>query len=240
MMTVEAGLDAIRLLYEDEEPDWFVLLGISDYPIMTAERVLEDLTASSADVFLDYRSVGVPDLNVGWAANPALRHFDNAENRMIAHRRYLGTQLWLPVVRKRSAGGFRIGRATKLLGIDYPFSPFESDFRCFNGNHWFEGNRKAAKVLNHPTARHLKVRKHFIRRAVAEESYYQTILCNSGLVIDRHNRRYERWNGGGAHPQWLTSADLNDMLRSGCHFARKFKADDPVLDQIDEALGIRR
>ena len=82
------------------------------------------------------------------------------------------------------------------------------------------------------------MRRYFGRRAVPEESYYQTILCNSGLQIDRHNRRFEVWEGG-AHPQWLTSAHLEEMFASGCHFARKFRPDEPVLDQIDEALGIQ-
>ena len=64
------------------------------------------------------------------------------------------------------------------------------------------------------------------------------MLVNAALKIDRRNRRFEEWNGGGAHPQWLTSSELDTMFASGRHFARKFRPDDPVLDQIDEALGI--
>jgi len=238
MMTVDAALDALKLLYRDEGPDWFVLLGISDYPIMIADRVLEQLRSSSADALLDYRSVGEPDLNVGATPNPSTDHFDYAENRRIAKRWYLETQLWMPILRRKATGGgWRLGRLTKYLPFTDPFSPFDSDFRCYNGSHWFSGSREAARVLLQPTDKHMRVKRYFARRAIPEESYYQTILCNSGLRIDRHNRRFERWEGG-AHPQWLTSADFDEMLASGCHFARKFRPDEPVLDQIDEALGI--
>src|SRR5689334_16389038 len=84
MMTVDAALDALKLLYQDEGPDWFVLLGISDYPIMSAEGVLEQLRSSPADALLDYRSVGEPDLNVGPTPNPSTDHFDYPEYRRIA------------------------------------------------------------------------------------------------------------------------------------------------------------
>lgn len=238
MMTVDAALDALKLLYMDDSPDWFVLLGISDYPIMTANGVLEKLRSTETDALLDCRSVGKPDLCIGNAKNPSVEHFDFAGNRRIAERWYLETQVWMPIVRRKLGGGLRIGRTTKYLPIEYPFGPFDANFRCYNGSHWFTGNRKAAQALLQPTDKHKQVRRHFRRRAVPEECYYQTILCNSGLQIDRHNRRFERWEGG-AHPQWLTSADLDKMLGSGCHFARKFRPAEPVLDQLDEALGIK-
>lgn len=238
MMTVDAALDALQLLYENDGPDWFVLLGISDYPIMTANGVLNKLQSTEADVLLDYRSVGKPDLCVGGAKNSSVEHFDTAANRDIAQQRFLAAQVWLPILRRKPDGGLRIGRLTKSLPIEYPFGPFNAKFRCYYGSHWFTGNRRAAHALLQPVDKHNQVRRHFRRRAVPEESYYQTILCNSDLRIDRHNRRFERWEGG-AHPQWLISADLENMLQSGCHFARKFRPAEPVLDQLDEALGIK-
>lgn len=238
MMTVEAALDALQLLYADGGPDWFVLLGLSDYPVMPAAAVLEDLASSKADALLDYRPVNGRGDEVGPAANPAIRHFDNQASLHEAARWYLATQLWVPVPKRKVGGGWRIGRRTWLLPVNYPFGPFDETFRCYRGSHWFTGSRRAAEVLVNPTERHLALRRHLARRAVPEETYYQSVLVNAGLTIDRHNRRFEEWNGGGAHPQWLTSAELDAMLASGCHFARKFRPDEPVLDQIDEALGI--
>ena len=238
MMTVEAALDALQLLYADGGPDWFVLLGLSDYPIMSAAAVLNDLAQSKCDALLDYRSVGGPDIEPAFSANPAIRQFDNEGSLRRAARWYLATQLWLPVPKPKIGGGWRLGRQTWLLPLNYPFSPFDKTFLCYRGSHWFTGSRRAADVLLKPAKKHMALRRHFARRAVPEESYYQSVLVNANLKIDRHNRRFEDWNGGGAHPQWLTSTELEAMFASGCHFARKFRPDDPVLDQIDEALGI--
>lgn len=238
MMTVEAALDALQLLYVDGGPDWFVLLGLSDYPIMSAAAVLNHLARSECDALLDYRSVGGPDAEVGLSANPAIRQFDSEVSLREAARWYLATQLWVPVLKKKVGGGWRLGRRTWLLPVNYPFGPFDETFRCYRGSHWFTGSRRAAEVLLTPAKKHVALRRHFARRAVPEESYYQSVLVNAGLKIDRHNQRFEDWKGGGAHPQWLTSVDLDAMFASGCHFARKFQPDDPVLDRIDEALGI--
>jgi hypothetical protein len=238
MLTVEAALDALQLLYADGGPDWFVLLGLSDYPIMPAAAVLNDLARSEFDALLDYRLVGQPDAEVVHAANPAIRQFDNEASKREAARWYLAAQMWLPVPKPKNGGGWRVGRRTWLLPVNYPFSPFNEAFRCYRGSHWFTGSSRTADVLINPTKRHLALRRHFARRSVPEESYYQSVLVNAGLKIDRHNRRFEEWNGGGSHPQWLTSAELDAMFASGCHFARKFRPDDPVLDRIDEALGI--
>ena len=39
---------ALRLLYQtDQPPDWFALLSGADYPIKPAEKILEDLQATS-------------------------------------------------------------------------------------------------------------------------------------------------------------------------------------------------
>lgn len=235
MMTVEAALKALELLYSDGGPEWFVLLGLTDYPIAPAEEVLSYLSASDADALMDYREVSrrhTPSV----AKNRALEHFDREENRRVAWGWYRSVQVWAPWPRRNKDGSLRIGRRTKLLPFEYPFGPFNSSFKCYNGSHWFTGNRRAADVLTNPTAKHMQLRRHYRRRAVPEESYYQTVLCNSGLRIDRHTRRFERWNGGGAHPQWLGVDDLEMVLASDCHFARKFEADDPVLDELDDYL----
>jgi hypothetical protein len=235
MMTVEAALKALELLYADGGPDWFVLLGLSDYPIAPAEKVLSDLASTSADALLDYREVSRRPLN-GRAANPSLEHFDREDNRRIAWGWYRATQVWMPWPKRKLDGSLRIGRKTWFLPFADPIAPFDDSFKCYNGSHWFTGSRRAAEMLINASAKHLRLRRHYKRRTIPEESYYQTVLCNSGLEIDRHNRRFEKWKGGGAHPQWLGSADLDEMLASGCHFARKFKPNDPALDQIDEIL----
>jgi Core-2/I-Branching enzyme len=54
---VMATLRALKLLYDHATPEWFVLLSASDYPVMSADKVLEDLSSSTFDTLLDYREV---------------------------------------------------------------------------------------------------------------------------------------------------------------------------------------
>jgi hypothetical protein len=47
--------------------------------------------------------------------------------------------------------------------------------------------------------------------------------------------RYIRWTEGN-HPEVLTARDIDSMMASGAHFARKFDEliDSSVLDELDE------
>jgi hypothetical protein len=60
------------------------------------------------------------------------------------------------------------------------------------------------------------------------------------LTLCLDNRRYAEWNGGGAHPQTLTEANLASMLESGAYFARKFAPGDKVRDTLDVHLDCNR
>lgn len=232
---VDGMLAALRLLYDKADPDWFALLSAADYPIASAERVRADFAASDADALIDYREVGEDRLTAArrhGPANPSLGHFEEPWNRPLLFNRYVNAQLWFPVVR-----GSQLGRYTVHLPFESPLSPFGADYRCYAGDHWFAGSRKAAAALLAPSPRDLRLQNHLRRRASADECYYQTVLCNRpDLKLQRDTRRFASWNGGGAHPKSLGAEDLDAVLASGAHFARKFAFGDPVLDRIDEAL----
>lgn len=236
---VEGVLAALRLLYDKADPDWVTLLSAACYPAAPADRVRADLSASGVDALIDFREPGMDEEEAArrfGPANPTLAHFEAAGNRWMSPRRYVGAQLWLPTLRNEPRG-LRLGRHTISLPFSSPFHPFGPDFTCYYGDHWFTGTRKAAAALLNPTPDELALQRHLRRRAVPEECYYATVLGNRPeLSVSRDNRRFARWNGGGAHPQLLTADDLDAMFASGAHFARKFRHDDPVLDRIDEVL----
>lgn len=238
---VQGFFAALRLLYDDDAPDWFVLLSAVDYPVRRAEAVRADLNALEADALIDFRLLD--DTAESAAArfgprNPELEQFESEINRRLKRTRYEGAQLWLPMLRfNDGARRVRPGRYTLDLPFRTPFRPFSRDFRCFDGDHWFTGNARVARLLLNPTARHLKLQKYLSMRTSPDECYFQTVLCNEpGLRLVRDNRRYAQWSGGGAHPQPLTEADLRAITASNAHFARKFAADAPVLDRIDAML----
>lgn len=234
---VEAVLAALRLLYAKSDPDWFYLLSAADYPIASAAQVQADLAASGVDALIDYRKCGTSTeeaIRAEGPGNPTLEHFEAPGNREMLRDRYIGAELWLPILRLRER---RLGRHTIHLPFDSPRHPFRPDFKCYCGDHWFATTRAGARALLDPSPRELDLQRHLRPRAVPEECYYATVLCNRPeLTVSRDNRRFARWNGGGAHPALLTAGDIDAMFASGAHFARKFQHGDPVLDRLDAVL----
>ena len=90
MSVVDAQLLALDLLYRTADPEWFITLSTSDYPIQTAERILADLHASEdIDLFLDSRPVvdlGQRYINegLGELAFQHPRYSQGAYNRYVA------------------------------------------------------------------------------------------------------------------------------------------------------------
>lgn len=232
---VRAFLATLELLYMDEGPDWFCLLSGADYPAARAEDVLRELELADWDAFLDVHQLDttLPKAHLVGTWNPSLDHLETPNQYQTKDRYYNKAQFWIPLIRTRPK--LRLGRHTFYL----PFNrrgPYSKEFSLFWGDHWFTANRRAARVLLGRTNDHRRLERYLKRRTFPEETYYQTVLCNSpGLIICRDNRRYASWRGG-AHPITLTEAEVPAILASGAHFARKFAPNSPVLDALDRAL----
>jgi hypothetical protein len=92
-----------------------------------------------------------------------------------------------------------------------------------------------------------RVIKSFTRYSLcADEMYKQIIIVNTNLQIHPHEMhgdmltdgiRYIVWDGGN-HPKTLNSNDLDNMLKSGLLFARKFdeNADNRVIEALYKIL----
>ncbi len=236
--TVQAVLDALALLYRDQDPDWFFLLSAADYPVMAADKVREELASTDCDAFIDVRPV-----TDGTAArarligepNPGLDHFQSAGNRELKRRWYLSAQLWLPTIRWKPQP--RLGRVTyrpPVRGL-HPFTP---EFGCFCGEGWVTGNRKVAQIRLSPSRQDLKLRRFLRMRPLPEEAYYATVLANrADVTIQRDNRRYTDWGGGGAHPRLMTIEGLPAVFASGAFFARKFSDAPGIREAVDQRLS---
>lgn len=93
----------------------------------------------------------------------------------------------------------------------------------------------ARYVLNY-VDRHLDVNRFFKLTWGADEVLFQTILANSpfrGLLIDR-DLRYIDWSEEGPSPKVLTLNDAPALHATEALWAHKFRADDSVLDYLDE------
>jgi hypothetical protein len=241
LSVVKAGLDAIALLCEQADPDWFFLLSAADYPIMPAAAVRRELAQAECDAFADIRPL-LPD-EVGSARltgrlNPKLNHFDSDENKGIKRRFYRSPQFWMPII--RFSPRLRPGKFTYRPHVDSPFHPYRDGIACYYGDHWFTANRRAAATLLTDSPLREKLFRHLRTRTQTDETFYLTMLANNPeLTVCRDNRRFAEWNGGGAHPMFLTEAQLPEAFASGSFFARKFAVGSPLLDGIDERLRFR-
>ncbi|WP_242186922.1 beta-1,6-N-acetylglucosaminyltransferase [Sphingomonas sp. CARO-RG-8B-R24-01] len=239
LSVVTAGLAALRLLVETADPDWFVLLSATDYPVRAADLVRAELASSPYDAYIDAQCVrGQPGGAATFACepNPKLSHFSLPSNVALKWQFYVGAQLWVPMPKNRPR--WRIGRVTLPLPFAGP-NPFGAGLSAYYGDHWFTANRRAMAVLLEDSKPAEQLRQHLVRRAQADECYYQTILGNTaGLNICRDNKRYAEWNGGGAHPVAVEVAHVPAILASGAHFARKFALHSPAIEQIDATMTV--
>jgi len=233
---VQAALAGVGLLFETGQPDWFMLLSASDYPIMAGAGVRRVIIGSNCDAFLDARPLNsheTPKCSITGTQNPKLEHFNSVGNQRIKRLFYTSREFWIPIIRLKPR--FRIGRLTYRPGWEarHPYS----DWPCYYGDHWFGANARVAKILLEPTLKHLALRRHLGSRTQADETYFPTVLMNEPTItVCLDNKRFAEWNGGGAHPMILGPAQLDEMIDSGAFFARKFQPDSGVLDEIDAVL----
>jgi len=233
---VEAMLRALQLMYETTtSPDWFILLSGVDYPIQPAKQILHDLASSLYDVHIHHEQI----MTLGATGN-IKRSIQSPGGRKVqqklCYERYCTIKFRDPFLNKTLS--------LKHPVITTPFLPFSKNLRCFAGEHWFCGNRKAAKYLLefHDTRRALA--SHYRRfdsfTIIPEESYYQTVYCNAPhLKVSNNNWRYIDWSPGGSHPKTLLSEDMPKIRASSAHFARKFDIakDVRILNELDAIVG---
>ena len=98
LSVVTAGLSALRLLVETADPDWFVLLSATDYPVRAAELVMHELATTRHDAFLDTRLVRG---QTPGAATPDRRSESQARSLRAAQQH----QAEMAILRRRASMG---------------------------------------------------------------------------------------------------------------------------------------
>lgn len=234
---VEAELRALQLLYERADPDWFVILSGSDYPVTSAEQILQDFLSAGVDAFLDYRKIS-PDSDKGSNHGDPV-HGDSTWTDY-ARRRYLETMI-APDIAAKVLSAKSLAEADRLLNANrgvmvVPSSrALPTGIECFAGDHWLTGNRRVAHRLIKENTESSQIMKYFAACLVPDEAFYQTVLCNTPtLRICPTSKRYAEWTSSSIHPKFLEHRDLRSIVASGAHFARKFQEDHPLLGVFDE------
>ncbi|MEH2248142.1 beta-1,6-N-acetylglucosaminyltransferase [Nostoc sp.] len=226
---VEATVQALKLMSEvPDPPDWFVLLSGADYPIKTARQILDDLTSSPYDAYIQYERITYEtykhDLkpNMLWLKN--------------SYQRYCTKSFSFDYLKKYFAQ-LNIEILLEHPLLTKPFLPFSKKLACFSGSQWFCANHKAAEYIIDFHSQKNDLTLYYSKLKYTDESYFQTILANAPhLKLQNDRRRYIDWSSGGCHPKTLLMEDLPNLLASSAHFARKFdiEIDSNILDELDQ------
>jgi hypothetical protein len=236
-----AALKAFSLLRKYDEPDWFVLLSGSDYPVRLADEIVADLSNTKYDAFLDHREI------LPGAITPGQTVQDSGFGRPCwipqAYDRYCSYRFWLPWPSRKLllSGAFPFRRKAVFYIRDPKLLRFlrNPPSRIYCGDFWFQANQKAVdRLLDDPFVRRLV--RFYRARVSPDESLFHTALCNQpDLQICEDHKRYEVWRMGEPHPNWLEVSDVPRILASGAHFARKFRPDGVVQGVLDQmVLGL--
>lgn len=241
-----AALKAFNLLKEYAQPDWFVLLSGSDYPVRSAEAILSELSDSNYDAYLDHREILYRAVPPGQTRRDGGFGFGRPSWISLAYDRYCSVPLfWWPRLSRKLLlkGAFPLQK--KYVFLRHPsilrWIHRDPPTQIYGGDFWFQANRAAVdRLLNDRSL--AAVAQYLSRRRNVDESFFHTVLCNQqDLRICKDHKRYEDWSRDGKHPKWLETSDVPKILASGAHFARKFRPDGFVQGFIDRTvLGIRK
>ena len=236
LAVIDAQLLALRRLYETSDPDWFVPLSSTDYPIQTADVIMRDLYEGGFDAYMDSRRLE----NLGrLVRNEGLGElsFRHPIWPQLGYNRYVA----IPVFTSKMAGRLHLAYETFCLPFPFlvrRFTPFKNSIEGYGGDSWFTANRRVAHLLLDETPLWRQLHEHYGKRIIPEESFYHTLLCNSpGFKISPDNKRYTDWKGCYAHPRTLGRDDFPRLLSSTHHFARKFAFDPETLRKLDEEVA---
>jgi hypothetical protein len=229
--------------------DWLENISGQDYPVRPIAEIERTLATADHDGFLRYAPVfpgkTPPSADQGTAVK-LCEPFDAAMRYSYRHwwtgKPTPRKQRWLrPVMALNLIQPWvRVSLAFSTFGVRRRNTPFTGDFVCYGG--WFFCTLSAACVrYARDFARDNPELMAYFRTVLApEEIFLQTVLVNSGKF--RFEPDAKRYIDLGAsrnnHSKTLGVADLDAVVASGAHWARKFdpEHDRAVIDMLDQRV----
>ncbi|XP_042060625.1 beta-glucuronosyltransferase GlcAT14B-like [Salvia splendens] len=195
------------LLKKYKDWDWFINLSASDYPLVTQDDLLDTFADLKRDLnFVEHTS------DLGWKA----------------------TQRAMPLI---IDPGLYQTTKSDIFAVG-PKRNLPTAFKLFTGSAWMILSREFVEYCiwgwdNLPRT----LLMYYSNFVSSPEGYFQTVICNAPQFVPtvvNHDMHYISWdNPPQQHPHMLSVNDTAQMIASYAPFARKFRMDDPVLDQID-------
>lgn len=229
----EMLLRALAELSAGIDPDWIAVVSGQDYPLRPLPDFERHLAESPHQALLG----NLWELDLSTEPPPPEREFylryryhHYAPPRLLAAvlARALGSRAYL---RELPAGlGLRLG----IRPSGHPFGPA---LRCHVCSDWLTLDRTAVRAVLDFTRANPDVMRHYRRTVIPSESLFATILANDPTLSIGPASRLLGFEDGSPHPRTFRAGDVEELLDSGMHFARKFdeRVDARALDLLDKA-----
>jgi hypothetical protein len=233
------------------EFDWLENITGQDYPLRPIADIESSLASSDADGYLQYAPVfpelTPPGADQGAASGYRLcSPFDAAMRYQYRHWRFgrptPAKQRWLrPLMAIDWVQPWvRLSLAFGTVGIRRRSTIFTDDFICYGGSFFCTLSAPCVRYARDFARENPEIVEFFRSTLAPDEVFLQTVLVNSGKfnVVPDRKRYIDYSRTRNNHPKTLGVADLDAMLASGSHWARKFDADRDaeILDILDRHI----
>jgi hypothetical protein len=233
--------------------DWLENLTGQDYPLRPIAEIEDALAATDFDGFLLYSPVfpeRVPsDADQGAASYTLVRAVDATMRYDYRHWR-LGRPTpakkhWL---RPLMAINFvqpwiRVSNSYASVAVRRRRTVFGPGFHCYGGSFFCTLRAECARYLRDYARANPDVVAFFRAALAPEEVFLHSVLVNSGrFSLSPDCKRYIDWTGcTHTHPRTLGVEDLDKLLASDAHWARKLdlEQDAELCDVLDQRIRRR-
>jgi hypothetical protein len=229
--------------------DWLENITGQDYPLLPIPELEAKFASTTTDGYLFYAPV-FPGQSPGAdpGAGTALCQPWDADMRYQFRHWWLGKptaakQRWLkPLMAIDFVQPWvRLSLAFSTIGVRRRSTVFSDDFVCYGGWFFCTLSSAAARYVRDFARDNPEVTGYFRTVLAPEEVFLQTVLVNSGrFTFEPDAKRYIDLSASrNNHSKTLGIADLDAMLASGAHWARKFdpEHDAAVIAALDQRVG---
>jgi hypothetical protein len=242
------------LSYHGVDFDWLVNLTGQDYPLRSISDIEKSLAECEHDGFLQYAPVFPKQTpaSADWGAGPGYVLCEPLDARLrYKYRNWRVTrptpfkQRWLrPLMALNLVQPWvSVSLAFGSVGVRRTSTIFSDDFICYGGSFSCTLSARSLYYARDFARENPFIVSFFNGVLGPDEIFLQTVLVNAQkFTFEPTNKRYIDFTGSrNNHPRILGVGDLESMLRSGHHWARKFSYshDAKVLDLIDDHIGAK-
>lgn len=230
--------------------NWLENLSGQDYPLRPISEIEANLDATNFDGFLQYGTVFPdrvpPEADQGIEGYHPVPPFDAAMRYDYRHWR-LGKvtefkyHLMHPLMAVNLVQPWiRVSNSYVSVGIRRSHTVFGPGFYCYGGSFFCTLSAACVRYVRDFAAANPKAIDFFRTVMAPEETFFHSVLVNSGqFKLSTDFRRYIDWTGGKyTHPKTLGTEDAPALLASDAHWARKLdlRKDPRLFDILDHRV----